>query len=549
MNIYGSSAIQDSAFTHSNYRLLEKYVYMKGEVECSLDDWECGGSNLWVFFMNPLIKVASNVSNFVIERTKISYSVNLLPKVSPFSMNAGIAFEFSPGLQYDVHITIDKCNITNIIAQSAAHLLVNILSRCSLLVKDSKFTYANTLTEGDPLELVPVVQPEMGTLILHIRDDYSDNGTASNGKNGIKQIVIAGNVEGGLLISLFPRLSQSYIWLEVQNIEVVHNFFIQTNFQYSGAVVQFKGHLTEAGDVYISLESVEVSSNVFIYQDGNARNQELLNVDISALAVRYTEVHFKHTTIFNNSMPAMYSYNGDLHFHGVNVLRKNTGGHCGGALVLRMNGHIYLHKGTQVYILENTALKYGGGICVDGGSVLEMLGVCFWQTVDLDISNTFVYLKGNVAPITGYEIYAGTVEDCINLDTYEERVCPQKLSALLHAIFTHVFLCEFVNSSSLSSLYLVSSQPLKVCFCHQGPALMCDDSVVQQSISVFPGQSFNVLAVGVGVGISPAVVRSRINGKYDIFPEVQSLGNACEPLNYTFLAPENTSEILVQLTV
>ena len=50
-------------------------------------------------------------------------------------------------------------------------------------------------------------------------------------------------------------------------------------------------------------------------------------------------------------------------------------------------------------------------------------------------------------------------------------------------------------------------------------------------------------------GISPAVVRSSINSEYDIFPELQSLGNAYEPLNYTILAPENTYEILVQLTV
>ena len=72
---------------------------------------------------------------------------------------------------------------------------------------------------------------------------------------------------------------------------------------------------------------------------------------------------------------------------------------------------------------------------------------------------------------------------------------------------------------------------------------MCNVSVVQQSIIVFPGQLFNVLAVGVGVGISPAVVRSRISIKYDISREVQTLGNVCEPLNYTILAPENTEYI------
>ena len=78
INVQGSSAIQDSAFTHSNYRLLEKY--MQGEVDCSVDDWECRGVNVWVLYVNPVIKITSNVSKFVVKRTKISYGVNLIPK-------------------------------------------------------------------------------------------------------------------------------------------------------------------------------------------------------------------------------------------------------------------------------------------------------------------------------------------------------------------------------------------------------------------------------------------------------------------------------------
>ena len=261
INMLGTSVIQDSVITHSNYRLLEKY--MQGEVECSVDDRECQGINVWVsYFSPPVIKITSNVSKFVVERTKISYGVNLIPTSISLSVSAGIAFHFNPGLEYDVHITIDKCNITNNIARYAAHLFVNILSRCSLLVKDSNFTYANRLTEGDPMELLPVVQPA-GTLILHIRDDYSDSGTAIDVDIGIKHVHIAENVGGGLSIALYPQLSQSYFRLKVQNVEVVHNFFIR----YSGAVVQFKGHLTDAGGVYISLESVEINSNVFIFQD------------------------------------------------------------------------------------------------------------------------------------------------------------------------------------------------------------------------------------------------------------------------------------------
>ena len=203
INVQGTSYIQDSVITHSNYRLLERYI--QGEVECSVDDWKCQGINVWVFYFNPVFKITSNVSKFVVKRTKISYGVNLIPN-SPDSVSrsAGIAFHVSPGLEYDVHITIDKCNITNNIARYAAHLFVNSLGRCSLLVKDSDFTYANRLTEGDPLELVPVVQPDLGTLILSILDYYSDNGTATDVDIGIKQVHIAANVGGGMLISLFP---------------------------------------------------------------------------------------------------------------------------------------------------------------------------------------------------------------------------------------------------------------------------------------------------------------------------------------------------------
>ena len=234
----------------------------------------------------------------------------------------------------------------------------------------------------------------------------------------------------------------------------------------------------------------------------------------------------------------MNNYKSDLHFHGVNVFRNNTGAQCGGALVLRIDSHIYLHRGTQVYILENTALKYGGGICVNGGLGSEVFDVCFWQIVDADILNnndTFVYLEGNIASITGYEIYAGTVKNFYTLINFTGQSANFEIVGhISHAIFAHVFRFGFLNNS-LSSQYQVSSHPFTICFCYPGPELMCNNNVVP-SISVYPGQTFNISAVGMGVGISPAVVRSRINGKYEIFPKLQGLGNACEPLNYTILA-------------
>ena len=139
----------------------------------------------------------------------------------------------------------------------------------------------------------------------------------------------------------------------------------------------------------------------------NTRKQSLFVFDTNAgaLSLAHTAVHFKQTRFFNNSIPAVVLHNSDLHFHGINVFRNNTGGQCGGALVLLVDSQIHLHLGTQVYILDNSALKYGGGICVDDGSVPGTSMLCFYQVVDLDALNnsaTFVYMARNTASITGY---------------------------------------------------------------------------------------------------------------------------------------------------
>ena len=174
-----------------------------------------------------------------------------------------------------------------------------------------------------------------------------------------------------------------------------------------------------------SLESVEISNNVLVLQD-KIIWRLAPEPFCSALSMANTEVNFQQTRFLKNNIPAVDSYKSDLHFHGVNVFRNNTGGQCGGALVLRIDSHIYLHQSTQVYILENTALKYGGGKCVNGGSSSQsgVFDVCFWQIVDADILNnndTFVYLEGNVASITGYDIYAdaGTVGNCFTLLNFQ----------------------------------------------------------------------------------------------------------------------------------
>ena len=485
MNLLGTSGIRDSVITHSNYRLLEKY--MQGEVECLKNSWGCSGSNMCVMFFNSLIKVAPNISNFTVERTKISYGVNLELNDNRFSGGAGVLVVLSPELEYNVEITIAKCLFMNNIDAIGAHLYLELLSNCSVRVEDSNFTYANRITEGDPIELIPVVHHHLGPLFVHVNDV---DRTAINVQIVMNKVHIAENVGGGLHASFYSQLSQSYVQLRLNEIDIIHNFLIQhTDFNVYGFFVRFEELRTKGGRVYTSLESVEISSNVLLLQGKNPWNQAP-EPRYHALSTTIIEVHFQQTRFFNNSVPAVSSYNSDLHFHGVNVFRKNTGGQCGGALVLMINSHIYLHRGTQVYILENTALEYGGGICVNDGSVPELVvDVCFYQIVDAEILNnndTFVYMEGNVAPITGYDIYAGTVGKCFTLFNFTgQSTNSEKVIHISRAIFAHVFCFGFLNIS-LGSWYQVSSRPVKICFCYPGPELMCNDNVVP-SIGVYPG--------------------------------------------------------------
>ena len=148
-----------------------------------------------------------------------------------------------------------------------------------------------------------------------------------------------------------------------------------------------------------------------------------------------------------------------------------------------MDSQIHLHLGTKVYILDNSALKYGGGISVDGGSVpcRNIYTLCFYQVVDVDVLNNsaiFVCMARNTASITRYAIYAGNAQNCISLITSTEQSDPKKLASISRKIFSHVFRFGFLNISHSFRYQELSSRSVTVCFCYPGPALICDETIM-----------------------------------------------------------------------
>ena len=77
---------------------------------------------------------------------------------------------------------------------------------------------------------------------------------------------------------------------------------------------------------------------------------------------------------------------------------------------------------------------------MDGGSFPEMLDACFYQIMDLEILNnydTFVYLDGNVAPVTGY----GSAWGLMRRD-----------SSLICTVLMHTANCKKLTSTSLYTM-------------------------------------------------------------------------------------------------
>ena len=202
------------------------------------------------------------------------------------------------------------------------------------------------------------------------------------------------------------------------------------------------------------LESVVISNNQVVFDGETAWNEV---TDRGCLAILDTEVRLNQTKYFNNSLSAIYGQGSDLHFHGVNIVRNNTGV-CGGALSLNQGSFMYVHPGTQIYITENTGLKYGGGICVDNGIVKRHIYPCFYQTMDPNILHnnnyTFVYMEGNRAAITGYSIFGGPVW----------KTCSHTTAAIF-LVLGIFFIFLSPQNVYLDSWYEVSSEPVKVCFC------------------------------------------------------------------------------------
>ena len=238
-----------------------------------------------------------------------------------------------------------------------------------------------------------------------------------------------------------------------------------------------------------------------------------------------------------------------FHFHETVGFYRNRG-YSGGAIAFVQNeSQLKLIPHTTVYIVNNTAIQYGGGILADDECTAA--SYCFFQISNeyLGLNSTQLdvrfIMEGNRAGRAGDSIFGGCLKSCF-LDSPSLQNKLFLKAKLFHSLFQ-------IHGQTQSE---VAATPWKVCFCEQqfkfgtGYQYECLSEV---SVAHFRGETFLILAMIVGEYgyASSALVRTRIapfdSGELGDQQTIQEVGKICTNLTYSVGTAQESIKLLLSV--
>ena len=284
-------------------------------------------------------------------------------------------------------------------------------------------------------------------------------------------------------------------------------------------------------------------------------DSSFLNNNCSAIYMTDSDLHLESNVSFVDNTA---SSGGGIHANGSNIIHLSgtvsftrNKAITGGALHIDSLSHqkttfLYLLPNTTIYMTDNTALYYGGGIAVSGAC--SGTTYCFFQTdhlvdtrPDFRTHDIAVIMENNTAGIAGDSVFGGCLDSCILKTSSSSEMTLEKsiFWSLVHIYGNH-------SQSEVAAL------PYKVCFCNE-------DSVGQScplidSIKVYRGEVFRVgiMASGQYNYASAAIVRSMIapafTGELGESEGIQELKSTCRFLPYSIKTTHEFIELYLFIT-
>ena len=217
-----------------------------------------------------------------------------------------------------------------------------------------------------------------------------------------------------------------------------------------------------------------------------------------------------YTRLANNKgfrAGVIYAKKSTLIFDGNVVLEENQGGTNGGAIALHARSLMDIRPNARVFISNNHATSYGGGVYVDESEENEILVdsfqqiLCFFQPslqhAHTDHVHGNVVFRNNTAGVAGSELFGGWGDICISyipsLDLIE--------------VGEEYFNTAFHFSPDPNDLSSIASEPSRVCLCFEN-TLLPNCNITSYNTTSYPGSTvrFFVVTTGQRFGIVPGII-------------------------------------------
>ena len=322
--------------------------------------------------------------------------------------------------------------------------------------------------------------------------------------------------------------------------------------------------VTKGGAIYLSKATVQMCGTVTFAKNkaniGGAVHAEASKMFIGvncSFNVRSTMIGFQLNTA-TYSGGSISSIDSRLHFMGSAFFDGNTAG-FGGAIILDGTSNLILKQNLSLYFINNTANEKGGVLYYDHSvySCDRFLNYIFYNynpqcfvSFEDNISESPAF-KNNSASKAGSLLYSGKLGICYR---YSGKISIlEGCGGKIRQNYCSDLHLAFVNeSNTIETIEPISADTEDLTFCQWQHNFTSCKNV---SVSVYPGEKFNVSLIAVGTFNLP--VSTRILHKI-VFPidekielrrvelltEVNSL---CSNVSYYLLVQSITNQLTVNV--
>ena len=462
-------------------------------------------ANLALYYFNP-IKCPDYpvIYSSKILSTNVSFGLNLCLTISEQFEGSGLRIVMAQsGKVYGIDVLIDNSIFYGNTAIIGSNILIKTFRSViyyTITMTNSIITKANMHNSVKAMDITSIAGSGIyilnGIIDFQFRDYCAFTSTVEHQLHyPLQPIVLKHNI---FSYNFGDVIEIDYISLDnYNNIQEIIIAFTEIA-NNTGNVLFLTGQLGIFNAPFsIIMEGVTITDNVSPYA--------LSSIEI--IAIR--NLTMKNVEIADNIGTGVYVTDSVLILTG-NVTFRNNSSTRGGALYLQGNCYVILLAPVELFIIDNNAGDFGGGIFVDTTSLTP---ICFLQVIVtyrdwLHYGNKSFQLSffNNTSGVTGSLLYGGNIGECqiIALSYYFVR-------KNAHHPINFIRKYNYISNDS----FAVSSDAGRVCFCDKN-VQNCSRYAIKREC--YPGDDvrFSMITVGQGLGAATGVVKATevADGKY-----------------------------------